>query len=190
MREIKVSFSIRKTITTVMVLYSIICPTRLSAQTEAQGSLAERHEMTADRADSLIVNQLRKKGVRFSHNNSVTLLTTGREKFNDLFKAIDQARSSIHLEYFNFRNDSINEELIKHLAAKAKEGVEVRAVFDGFGNASNNRPMKKKNLKSIRERVFRFTSSSLWSSHGCMISSIVTIARLLSLMGRWLTQVG
>lgn len=152
MREIKVSFSIRKTITTVMALYSIICPTRLSAQTEAQGSLAERHEMTADRADSLIVNQLRKKGVRFSHNNSVTLLTTGREKFNDLFKAIDQARSSIHLEYFNFRNDSINEELIKHLAAKAKEGVEVRAVFDGFGNASNNRPMKKKNLKSIREK--------------------------------------
>ena len=63
MREIKVSFSIRKTITTVMALYSIICPTRLSAQTEAQGSLAERHEMTADRADSLIVNQLRKKGV-------------------------------------------------------------------------------------------------------------------------------
>ena len=66
MREIKVSFSIRKAITTVMALYSIICPTRLSAQTEAQGSLAERHEMTADRADSLIVNQLRKKGVRFS----------------------------------------------------------------------------------------------------------------------------
>lgn len=56
------------------------------------------------------------------------------------------------MEYFNFRNDSINEELIKHLAAKAKEGVEVRAVFDGFGNASNNRPMKKKNLKSIREK--------------------------------------
>ena len=67
-------------------------------------------------------------------------MTTGQEKFDDLFKAIDQARSSIHLEYFNFRNDSINKELINHLARKAKEGVEIRAIFDGFGNASNNRP--------------------------------------------------
>ena len=59
-------------------------------------------------SDSLIVQQLRKKGVQFSNNNSVTLLTSGQEKFDDLFKAIEQARSSIHLEYFNFRNDSIN----------------------------------------------------------------------------------
>lgn len=100
----------------------------------------------------MIVYQLRGKGVHFSHNNSVILLASGQEKFDDLFKAIDQAKSSIHLEYFNFRNDSINEELVRHLAVKAKEGVEVRAVFDGFGNASNNRPMKKRHLKAIREK--------------------------------------
>lgn len=104
------------------------------------------------RADSAIVGQLRAKGIRFSHNNSVVLLESGQEKFDDLFRAIDQARSSIHLEYFNFRNDSINEELIRHLAAKAKEGVEVRAVFDGFGNASNNRPMRRRHLRAIREK--------------------------------------
>ena len=38
-------------------------------------------------------------------------------------------------------------ELINHLARKAKEGVEIRAIFDGFGNASNNRPMRKKAFK-------------------------------------------
>lgn len=103
-------------------------------------------------SDSSIVQQLKTKGLQFSNNNSVTLLTTGQEKFDDLFKAIDQARSSIHLEYFNFRNDSINKELINHLARKAKEGVEVRAIFDGFGNASNNRPMRKKHLREIREK--------------------------------------
>lgn len=103
-------------------------------------------------SDSSIVQQLKTKGIQFSNNNSVTLLTTGQEKFDDLFKAIDQARSSIHLEYFNFRNDSINKELINHLARKAKEGVEVRAIFDGFGNASNNRPMRKKHLREIREK--------------------------------------
>ena len=103
-------------------------------------------------SDSSIVQQLKTKGIQFSNNNSVTLLTTGQEKFDDLFKAIDQARSSIHLEYFNFRNDSINKELINHLARKAKEGVEIRAIFDGFGNASNNRPMRKKHLREIREK--------------------------------------
>ena len=103
-------------------------------------------------SDSLIVKQLRTKGIQFSNNNSVTLLTTGQEKFDDLFKAIDQAHSSIHLEYFNFRNDSINNELIMRLAKKAKEGIEVRAIFDGFGNASNNRPMRKKHLREIRKK--------------------------------------
>jgi len=75
-------------------------------------------------SDSSIVQQLKTKGIQFSNNNSVTLLTTGQEKFDDLFKAIDQARSSIHLEYFNFRNDSINKELITRLAKKVKEQVE------------------------------------------------------------------
>ena len=103
-------------------------------------------------SDSLIVKQLRTKGIQFSNNDSVTLLTTGQEKFDDLFKAIDQAHSSIHLEYFNFRNDSINNELITRLAKKAKEGIEVRAIFDGFGNASNNRPMRKRHLKEIRKK--------------------------------------
>lgn len=112
----------------------------------------EADSLDRTRADSMIVRQLRSKGIRFSHNNSVTLLTSGQEKFDDLFRAIDQARSSIHLEYFNFRNDSINEELIRHLAAKVREGVEVRAVFDGFGNASNNQPMKRRHLKAIREK--------------------------------------
>ena len=79
----------------------------------------------AQTSDTLIVHALEAKGIRFSHNNTVTLLTTGQEKFDDLFKAIDQARSSIHMEYFNFRNDSINRLLISHLAPKVKEGVKV-----------------------------------------------------------------
>ena len=117
MRERKVNLNRKKAITLVMALSYLLFPTCLSAQNVTKKSLTKRHETMMNRADSMIVNQLRKKGVHFSHNNSVTLLTTGKDKFNDLFKAIDQARSSIHLEYFNFRNDSINEELIRHLAA-------------------------------------------------------------------------
>lgn len=106
----------------------------------------------AQTSDSLIVKELRSEGVSFSKNNTVTLLLTGQEKFDDLFTAIKQAKSSIHLEYFNFRNDSIANQLFNLLADKVKEGVEVRALFDAFGNMSNNKPLRKKELKSLRER--------------------------------------
>ena len=104
----------------------------------------------AQQSDSLIVNTLRDSGVRFSNNNSVALLMSGQEKFDDMFQAIRQAKSSIHLEYFNFRNDSIASLLFDILREKRREGVEVRAMFDGFGNDSNNQPLKKHHLKALR----------------------------------------
>jgi len=120
----------------------------------AVGTFAAASAQTADStalgSDSLIVQKLRKKNVKFSHDNSVTLLMNGQEKFDDMFEAIRQARSSIHLEYFNFRNDSVARLLFNILEAKAEQGVEVRALFDGFGNTSNNRPLKKSHLAAIR----------------------------------------
>ncbi|MDO4197290.1 MAG: cardiolipin synthase, partial [Prevotellaceae bacterium] len=101
-------------------------------------------------SDSLIVNQLRQKGITFSHNNSVTLLTSGQAKFDDMFKAIRAARQSVHMEYFNFRNDSIANLLFDVLGEKAKQGVEVRLLYDAFGNSSNNQPLKKEHLEKIR----------------------------------------
>lgn len=123
----------------------------------------------AQTSDSLIVENLRDEGITFSHNNSVTLLMSGQEKFDDMFQAIRQARSSVHLEYFNFRNDSIASLLFRLLAQKAKEGVEVRALFDGFGNDSNNRPLKRKHLKQMRSvgiEIYEFDSVNFpWVNH-------------------------
>ena len=123
----------------------------------------------AQKSDSLIVGKLREKGITFSHDNSVVLLTSGQEKFDDMFQAIRNARSSIHLEYFNFRNDSITRELVVLLAAKAAEGVEVRALFDAFGNSSNNRPLKRNHLDSIRAKgieIYKFDPITFpWINH-------------------------
>ena len=107
--------------------------------------------LRAQTSDSLIVQTLRENGIRFSNDNSVTLLMSGQQKFDDLFCAIRQAKSSIHLEYFNFRNDSIAMLLFDLLRQKSKEGIEVRAMFDGFGNDSNNQPLKKHHLKALRD---------------------------------------
>lgn len=123
----------------------------------------------AQTSDSLIVENLRNEGITFSHNNSVTLLMSGQEKFDDMFQAIRQARSSVHLEYFNFRNDSIASLLFRLLTQKAKEGVEVRALFDGFGNDSNNRPLKRKHLKQMRSvgiEIYEFDPVNFpWVNH-------------------------
>lgn len=132
-------------------LYLLFISIQVVAQSTHATSFEDKGLSDEERSDSAIVSDLRTKGVRFSQNNSVVLLTNGQEKFTDLLKAIDQARSSIHLEYFNFRNDSINKVLISHLINRAKDGVEVRAIFDGFGNASNNQPMKRKHLEQIRQ---------------------------------------
>ena len=107
--------------------------------------------------------------MRFSRNNAVTLLQSGQEKFDDMFTAIRQARSSVHLEYFNFRNDSIAHLLFDLLAEKVKEGVEVRALFDGFGNDSNNKPLKKRHLREIRSKgieIYEFDPVNFpWINH-------------------------
>ena len=114
--------------------------------------MAVCHYAHAQSADSLIVADMRSAGVTFSNNGSMVLLTPGQEKYDEMFAVIRQARSSIHLEYFNFRNDSIASALFDLLAQKASEGVEVRALYDAFGNMSNNRPLKERHVKSIRSR--------------------------------------
>lgn len=101
--------------------------------------------------DSTVVHFLQDEyGVKFTDNNRIVIFKTGKEKFDDLLPAVQAAKESIHLEYFNFRNDSISKELFTLLVRKAAEGVKVRALFDGFGNSSNNRPLRARHLDSLR----------------------------------------
>ena len=105
----------------------------------------------AQSSDSLIVSQMEDVGIHFYQHNDVKLIMSGKQKFDMMFEDIRKAKSSVHLEYFNFRNDSIASLLFDILREKRKEGVEVRALFDGFGNDSNNQPLKKHHIKSLRE---------------------------------------
>ena len=101
-------------------------------------------------SDTAFVKYVAEEQMPYSTNNSVTMLDGAQEKFDSLFNDIRNAKHHIHLEYFNFRHDSINNVLLTLLAQKAKEGVEVRAMFDAFGNLSNNQPLKRKDLEKIR----------------------------------------
>ena len=103
-------------------------------------------------SDSTLIVYLNNLGIETSQHNQLKLLKSGKEKFIDLFQAIEKAKHHVHLEYFNFRNDSIANALFDLLGKKAEEGVEIRAIFDAFGNFSNNQPLKKKHLKEIRAK--------------------------------------
>ena len=142
---------------TLLFLLSLIC----------SPSLAQ--PMAEPTSDSIIVEQLRQEGVTFSHNNRIRLLISGQEKFDDMFQAISEARSSIHLEYFNFRNDSIAMLLFNLLAEKAAQGVEVRALYDAFGNSSNNRPLKNRHIRKLRSQgiqIYEFDPLNFpWINH-------------------------
>ena len=106
----------------------------------------------AEASDSTLIAYLKEHGITTTNHNELRLLKSGREKFIDLFQAIETAKHHVHLEYFNFRNDSIANALFDLLAKKAGEGVEIRAIFDAFGNTSNNQPLKEKHLESIRQK--------------------------------------
>lgn len=101
-------------------------------------------------SDTAFIKYINEEKIPFSSGNSVTMLDGAQQKFDSLFNDIRNARHHIHLEYFNFRNDSINNLLLTLLAQKSKEGVEVRALFDAFGNLSNNQPLKNKDIKDIQ----------------------------------------
>lgn len=66
--------------------------------------------------------------------NSVKLITNGREKFDEMFDDIRKARKHIHLDYYIIEQGKIGYELQQLLIDKAKEGVEVRLIYDDIGS--------------------------------------------------------
>lgn len=136
----------------ILIFFLLLSSFYIQAGNADSLKIKQQEDSIALTSDTIMLRFLSEQGIPISNNNRVILLKSGREKFTDLFRAIRQAKHHIHLEYFNFRNDSIAGELFRLLAAKTKEGVEVRAMFDAFGNCSNNKPLKKKHLKMIREQ--------------------------------------
>ena len=70
-----------------------------------------------------------------SSNNKATILVNGEKKFPDLLESLRGAKHHIHIEYYIYENDTIGNQLANILIEKAKEGVEVRFIYDDFGSS-------------------------------------------------------
>ncbi len=80
--------------------------------------------------------------------NKVKILNDGESKFRELFDAVANAVSSVHLEYYIFENDELGRRLIDLLERKVKEGVEVRMIYDDVGSWN----MKRRHARRLRAR--------------------------------------
>ena len=138
------------------IILLLTLPLLLSCKSKFMAVERNNHESS----DAAFMQYLMEQQIAVTDSNEIDILNGGPAKFERMLQDISDAKHHIHLEYFNFRNDSINSVLIGALAKKAAEGVEVRAMFDAFGNMSNNRPLKKKHLEAIREKgidIVKFT---------------------------------
>ncbi|MGN1267359.1 MAG: cardiolipin synthase [Dorea sp.] len=86
-----------------------------------------------ERFKSLILYNLNEAEAVLTDNNDIRIYTSGEDKFNALLNEMEHARNYIHLEYYIIRNDELWEEIEKVLIRKARQGVEVRVLFDSMG---------------------------------------------------------
>jgi cardiolipin synthase len=74
-----------------------------------------------------------------AEGNHVTFYHEGRPAFDAILEAVRAARHHVHLEYFIFRAAGIGRELLDLLTQKAREGVEVRLLYDAMGSRGLHR---------------------------------------------------
>ena len=86
-----------------------------------------------DRFKRLILYNLNEAEAVLTDNNDIRIFTDGREKFQTLLSEMDHARNYIHVQYYIIKNDELWKEIEEVLVRKARQGVEVRVLFDSMG---------------------------------------------------------
>jgi len=89
------------------------------------------------------------------NNNNVEILTDGYAFFPALLRDIASARSHIHIDIYIFEDDALGRLVSDALIAKAREGVEVRVLFDDVGCWSvKNRFYERMRVEGIEVEPF------------------------------------
>nr|MDH3098412.1 cardiolipin synthase [Bacillus velezensis] len=101
---------------------------------------------TVDNKDLIYMLVMNNHAV-FTEDNSVEILTDGRDKFKRLMKDISNAKDHIHLQYYIYKGDELGKKLRDALVKKAREGVKVRVLYDELGSRS----LRKKFFKPPRD---------------------------------------
>ena len=94
------------------------------------------------RHHKLVVQNIRSAYSLLSANDSVQIYFSGKEALSAMLEAMRGARTHIHLQSFIIEDDRVGNAFKEVLMAKAREGVEVRMMYDGFGGRLNFSPFR------------------------------------------------
>ena len=103
----------------------------------------------------LILYNLEAGQAVLTDNNDVRIYTDGKEKFKALLEEMKKAKKYIHFQYYIIRNDELWQHIEPVLIKKAKEGVEVRILFDSMGcRGMHNRDWERLEKEGIHVAEF------------------------------------
>ena len=75
----------------------------------------------------------RAAGAPLAGGNRVRVLSDGVENYPAWARAIIDARETIHVEMYIVHRDKVGKRFVELLAARARDGVKVRLIYDWFG---------------------------------------------------------
>lgn len=108
----------------------------------------------------------------YTVNNKLHIFTTGEEKFHALKRDLRNAEKSIYLQYYIFLDDTLGHEIAGILMAKAREGLDVKVMYDHVGSFSaRNRFFKMMNEAGVKTHPFfkvtfpQFANRVNWRNH-------------------------
>lgn len=93
-------------------------------------------------------------------NCEIEVITDGKRKFDALINDLENARHHIHMEYFNFKKDQVGKLIKDILMRKAKEGVEVRFIYENVANIGTL-PKYYYEMRQAGVQVLPFSTSKL-----------------------------
>ncbi len=133
--------------------------------------IEKNREMLADKA-SLARVMLNKSSLPVATVSELKLLINGETKFPEVLRTLENAQKHIHIEYYIFADDKIGNCIKDILIRKAREGVQVRFIYDDFASHA----LKRRMVKELREagvevypfykiRIFMLASRMNYRNH-------------------------
>ncbi len=103
-----------------------------------------------------MVKYMENEGFPLTNGNDVTYYAMGEEAFEDIFRALEQAKEFIFMEFFIVAEGAIWDKIYEILLRKVKEGVEVKFLYDDFGAAIRTQKLFRQILEQngIEVHVF------------------------------------
>ncbi|WP_210470863.1 cardiolipin synthase [Sporosarcina sp. 6E9] len=92
-----------------------------------------RHKETEKHKDMINLH-LRNNDAVLTQDNDVQVFNDGAAKFSALIDDLENAKDHIHFQYYIVRLDKLGKRLLDVLIQKAKQGVQVRLLYDDMGS--------------------------------------------------------